>query len=307
MKQDDIFRSLDIFKIVEARHSTRTFSEELPKRRALEMLRAYLENAETPFGSDVRLSLVDLNETPGLLTSAKETYGVVRGARYVIAAAVPETADFALVQVGYAVERAVLLATALGLASCIVGGTFRREKLADALRLAEGEILPVVVPIGCEAEKSSLLDRLTRRAAKSTQRAELEDISFEGDFDHPINHISAGKLYPALEAVRLAPSARNRQPWRVLRDGKRVHFYKDTSCGRGSGYDMQEIDMGIAMCHFALAAADDGNAGSFSWKTPYIEAAPDCDYVATWRPDSAERPIFTVEIPDEEETSGGEV
>ncbi len=55
--------------------------------------------------------------------------------------------------------------------------------------------------------------------------------------------------------VRWAPSAVNRQPWRVVVDGNEARFYEARTLGRpgAEGWDIQKIDMGIAMYHFAAA------------------------------------------------------
>lgn len=300
VKQDDVFQSLDTFKIVEARHSVRTFSEEEPGARPIAVLREYCKNSETPFGNDVKLMLVSAADVHPSATEGKGTYGVIKGAKYFLLATVSEKAEFALVQVGYAVERAILFATALGLSGCILGGTFKGEQFSPAAKMEEGEILPLVVAIGMKAKKKRLSERFLRHRAKSDQRFELEDIAFDSDFENPLNHLSAGKLYPAFEAVRLAPSAKNNQPWRMVREGKKVHFYKYMSGNvRGSEFDLEEVDMGIAMCHFALVAADEGIRGEFTWKIPYIETEPSCDFVATFRPEMPGRSVFTVEIPEE--------
>ena len=58
--------------------------------------------------------------------------------------------------------------------------------------------------------------------------------------------------------VRWAPSAVNRQPWRVVMDGEKAHFYEKRSKGYvdASGWDLQKVDVGIAMCHFAFGLHD---------------------------------------------------
>ena len=55
--------------------------------------------------------------------------------------------------------------------------------------------------------------------------------------------------------VRWAPSAVNRQPWRVVVDGKSACFYEKKSRGYvdADGWDLQKVDMGIALYHFAYA------------------------------------------------------
>jgi len=62
--------------------------------------------------------------------------------------------------------------------------------------------------------------------------------------------------------VRLAPSAVNRQPWRMVVMDDVVHFYLQRAKSLGGGkLDMQKIDMGIALCHFELMAKELGFKG----------------------------------------------
>jgi hypothetical protein len=50
-----------------------------------------------------------------------------------------------------------------------------------------------------------------------------------------------------MEAVRLAPSARNRQP-------VKIKYYNDVVYATTGEFNYNKIDMGIAKLHFALGA-----------------------------------------------------
>ena len=86
-----------------------------------------------------------------------------------------------------------------------------------------------------------------------------------------------------LEAVRLAPSAVNKQPWRVVVCGDRAHFYEKRSKGYVSadGWDIQKIDMGIALSHFELAAKEKGYDVSIEISDPVLPDQGDLQYIAT--------------------------
>ncbi len=100
-----------------------------------------------------------------------------------------------------------------------------------------------------------------------------------------------GEPYAApLEAVRLAPSASNNQPWRLVLEGGppvRVHFFLERTPGyrRLTEVDLQRIDLGIALAHFELVARELGLAGG--WQ-PLPEAravhptADPTDYLLSW-------------------------
>ena len=95
---------------------------------------------------------------------------------------------------------------------------------------------------------------------------------------------AAGKLAPALEAVRLAPSAVNKQPWRAVVCGEKVHFYEKRSRGYVSdnGWDLQKIDMGIALCHFELAAKECGVDAAFELGGPSLPVPEGVAYIASF-------------------------
>ena len=137
----------------------------------------------------------------------------------------------------------------------------RRSRFAQAIGLQEGELLPTVSPVGYPAQQKSFTERMMRWGAGSDNRKPWSDIFFAGNFSQPLTQAQAGKYAEALENLRLAPSAGNKQPWRILRDAKQntFHFYLSRAFGYNSLWhvSLQNIDMGIAMCHFALTAAGD--------------------------------------------------
>ena len=54
--------------------------------------------------------------------------------------------------------------------------------------------------------------------------------------------------------------------------------------------DLQRVDMGIAMCHFELAAREAGLAGSWVFEDPGLVRPEDgAEHVAIWREDAAAR------------------
>ena len=92
--------------------------------------------------------------------------------------------------------------------------------------------------------------------------------------------------------MRLAPSASNHQPWRVVEDGDCFHFYLQRTQGYGRGSpafvlfgvaDLQRVDIGIAMCHFELAARELGLEGQWEAHDPALQKPDDTmEYVVTW-------------------------
>ena len=123
-----------------------------------------------------------------------------------------------------------------------------------------------------------------RKGIKADERLAFEKLFFDGSFDKPLSQATAGKLGHALEMVRLAPSAVNRQPWRVVLEDHAAHFYllRSKSFGRGV-LDMQKIDMGIALCHFDLAAQEAGFCPQLTEMNPELRTNSGEEYIATYQ------------------------
>jgi len=86
-----------------------------------------------------------------------------------------------------------------------------------------------------------------------------------GEFNRkPIAEVIADEaLREVFEPVRLAPSARNSQPWLFVKGEGGIHVFCANSGGimkvLGLGR-MNQVDMGICLCHAALSFAQQGKA-----------------------------------------------
>ncbi len=127
--------------------------------------------------------------------------------------------------------------------------------------------------------------------AGSNQRLPWEALFFDARWGVPLSPEAAGAYAEALEMVRLGPSASNKQPWRIVREGNHWHFYLQRTpryAAMGLGKliriaDIQRIDLGIAMCHFELTAAELGLAGQWQIGDPGLEMPDDLtEYTASW-------------------------
>ncbi len=194
---------------------------------------------------------------------------------------------------GYLLEQVILYATGLGLGTCWLGGTFTRSTFVRRFGgLRRGETMPAVVSIGLHRR------RRHASASASARRAAAGCRSSELFFERQLRPAARRRCRrrratpSALEAVRMAPSATNKQPWRLVRDGAAWHFYLRRTKGYGKGSalftvlriaDLQRVDLGIAMCHFELVAREHGLDGSWTVRDPGIPLpGDDTEYVATW-------------------------
>ena len=146
------------------------------------------------------------------------------------------------------------------------GGTFNRGAFAKAMSIKEGDLFPIISPVGTPLGEKRTIDTLMRFIAKSAIRKPWGKLFFDGGFQTPLTEGTAGPYAVPLELVRIGPSASNRQPWRVVRTPEAYHFYKAQFPGyaSGLGFDIQRIDLGIAACHFHLSARENNLPGCFT-------------------------------------------
>ena len=86
--------------------------------------------------------------------------------------------------------------------------------------------------------------------------------------------------------VRLAPSASNKQPWRILKKENEYHIFLKETKGYANtlGFNIQKVDIGIAMCHFEMTAGEAGMDGHFVDRVEQTKdiAAENLEYIVSW-------------------------
>lgn len=273
-----------VVELIRSRTSVRDYtSEVIPPETRAELESACFCLVRGPLGTSCRFLLVERDRAGIGPAAALGTYGMIRGARTYLAGAArrgpSDQEDY-----GFLFEQLLLKAADLGLATCWLGGTFTRGGFAAAVGLAADEILPAVSPVGLPPGRRSLRDSAIRTLAGSRRRKPWAELFFDGGFATPLPAEGAGPYREALEMVRLAPSASNRQPWRLLRRDGAFHFYlsRTPGYGRVAGNDLQRLDIGIAMTHFQLTLAEGGVRGGWGRRAPALEPPPNTEYIVSW-------------------------
>lgn len=277
-----MFNDFPVRETIKKRHSVRTYEPRPLSAEDKKKLLTYRDCITNPFGVPVKIHLVETESTeqPRKLG----TYGVIKGAGSFLGVVVPKE-DFGLEAAGYAMEQLVLYATSLGLGTCWLAATLNRDAFTKEMRTGGDEWMPAISPVGYAAEKRSLQERLIRSTAKSATRKPWKELFFHDDFLTPLIIERAGDYAEALELLRLAPSATNAQPWRIVMDHKAFHFYavmgKDTKAKNPPA--IQRVDLGIGACHFHLAAQDRYLPGHFEHSRNRIPDTPDgWRYLFSW-------------------------
>ncbi|KEZ90573.1 nitroreductase family protein [Lacrimispora celerecrescens] len=268
-------------KTVMDRSSVRTYENRGLSTNEKDQLNTYIDNLTNPFSIDVTFRL--LEKTASADGEKLGTYGVIKGAENYIGASAADK-ELALEALGYSFENLILYATSLGLGTCWLGGTFNRSGFAAAMNLKEGDLFPCISPVGYPTGKKRTLESVMRWVAKSGQRKEWNELFFKQEFSQPLTKVEAGDFAFPLEMVRLAPSAVNKQPWRIVQDKDAYHFYLTRTLKKDNEkIDLQRVDIGIAACHFHLAALEKGLPGKFQKLVePEIQSTDQVQYIFSW-------------------------
>ncbi len=271
-------------EVAASRKSVRTYENRPLPDGTLHELERYMEGLSNPFGGSVRFRLLKSGASAG--GEKLGTYGMIKGASYFFGAAA-KPSDFSLEALGYAFEQLILFASSKGLGTCWLGGSFQKSRFAAAMHVGCGELFPAVSPVGYPAEKRRAAENLMRKAVGADRRKPWSELFFDEAFGRPLSPEKAGKYKMPLELVRLAPSASNLQPWRIVRSGSCWHFFqqKHSALGFAFPYDIQRIDIGIAACHFHLAALELGLKGAFVRHESPPEGSEQTRYFMTWKED----------------------
>lgn len=208
-----------------------------------------------PFGSKVTFCLLDVSDEKLQTLGKMSSYGIIKGTNlYIASYCKPNDKD--IMDYGFCFEEVILELNILGLSTCWLGGTFGRSFISDALSLPSGCVVPGISPIGLSAEKKSFTDKLVRFIAKASKRKGYEELFFNVSDSKTLIPIDESKvdkeLKTVLDGIRIAPSASNKQPWRIVILNRTLYLYwdKDEKYNAAvKGFNIQALDMGIAICH----------------------------------------------------------
>ena len=248
-----------------ARHSVRRYSPEPLSEGEWAALRRAVAAVEPLDGSlEVHLALLSFDEVGGrLAVGALLTFNPAPA--YLVLHA-PEQ-EGRMEEAGFRGEQVILAATALGLGTCWVGGTFSAGAVAKRLGRPAADVL-AISPVG--HPDPGRLGRLSNAATEAVARSggkrkPLASFCFRQHWGIALQPgLVPPEVYRALEMARLAPSWSNLQPWYFLVEGDAVWAIGDSRPQRFNdrpGKPYYRLDVGIAMSHFWLAMREAGHGG----------------------------------------------
>ena len=262
-------------ELVRTRKSVRSFDGAPLRAEDREKLAAELSRLETPFDLPMEFRILDGKEH-------RLSSPVVTGTDLYAAGKLKRGA-LAEVAYGFAFERFILYAWSLGVGTVWIAGTMDRPAFEGAMELADDELLPAVTPLGYPAKKRSIRETMMRKGVGADTRLPGDRLFFDGAWDVPLPADKQAPVADLIEMVRWAPSAVNKQPWRIVVSGGAFHFYerKDRGYVSEKTGDLQKIDVGIALCHFVMGLEERGEKPAVTFGDPGLSVPQGAEYVAT--------------------------
>ncbi len=273
---------MSILDTIKNRTSCRTFKPVPLSPADKRSLEAFIRENDTGLDNE-RIPFTTIEKKAGE-KPMKLDYGIIKGhCAYVMGAS--KASVTSRVNYGYLMEKVVLKATEMSLATCWVG-YFDPDYFNGDIKIEKGYEIPSIIVIGYPTAAPSLLDKVVRFSARSAKRQPWDALFFNYHSKAALSPESVKKYSDSLEMVRLAPSSGNTQPWRVFFDDtvNEFHFYKKPVSKRYEAKGLHEIDVGIAMSHFELVSVYNGLSGVWIKHTQEsVKAMDGLRYIATWK------------------------
>lgn len=270
-----------IEKTIIKRSSVRSYENKKLSDSDKKKLMNYISTLSNPFNEKVNFHFIEKGLEPN--GEKLGTYGIIKGATSFIGVSIPDS-EFGLEAAGYEFEKLILFATHLGLGTVWLAATFSRKEFMSAMNIEKDYLFPAISPIGYSTEKKTIKEILMRKMMKSNQRKPWENLFFNNNFSTPLTKQGAGDYEIPLEMLRLAPSATNAQPWRVVKEANTYHFYESHKHDASKEEkDIKRVDLGIAISHFHLTALELKLKGKFEKiKSKELENSKEINYIISW-------------------------
>lgn len=265
---------------IKKRKSWRTYKKESLSEDIIQKIEENIVKIHNgPFGNSIKVYFFKKDKVEDAKLG---TYGMIKNAQYFLGGKT-EPEKEAFLDYGYIFERIVLFLTELDLGTCWLGGTFSRSNFRDSVDIDDSKIMPAVIATGYPQSKRSLRDKLISFNAGSHKRKAWDKLFFHKNSDNKLEKSELGKYSQILEMIRIAPSASNLQPWRIIKDENKFHFFLKRKALYNKiirNVDLQMIDMGIAMYHFEATATQLNLQGK--WEKIEHQADKDWEYIISW-------------------------
>lgn len=271
---------INVKETIKRRVSTRSYEEKSLTKKDKRKLMDFNADLTNPFGVDVKVQYISKDK--GAEDVQLGTYGTIRGAKDFLAITVKDQ-PYAMEAVGYQFENLVLYATDMGLGTVWLAGTFNRKDFKNVIEISDEDLFPCICPVGYQGQKRSFIEKITRVSLGSKKRKEWDKLFFLDDFSKSLTKEGAGRYTDALDMLRLAPSATNAQPWAVVKEGDKFHFFCNYKNSLNNDVKkIKHLDLGIALSHFHQTAMSDGLNGKLEVSDIDFDVPENMHYIITY-------------------------
>lgn len=226
---------MNLYDSITTRKSTRKYTQQAVPPEQLASIKEFVTNMK-PLIPGIRtdIKLVGAADVKGMVSAKTPHYLLVYS----------ETKDGYLANAGFLLQQADLFVSSLGLGSCWLGVAKTKAPAQNGMDYV------IMLAFGVAQDSPH------RQSLSQFNRKPLADLAKGQD--------------QRLEAVRLAPSAANSQPWYFVCGEQHLDVYRQKlGVIKAAIYDkMNQIDMGIALCHLWLASEQMGLPFAFSLGQP---------------------------------------
>lgn len=272
---------IDVKETIKRRVSIRSYEERSLTKEDKSKLMDFNASLTNPFGVDVKVQYISKDK--GAEDVQLGTYGTIRGAKDFLAITVKDQPYYAMEAVGYQFENLVLYATDMGLGTVWLAGTFNRKDFKNVIEISDADLFPCICPVGYPGQKRSFIEKITRASLGSKKRKEWDKLFFLEDFSKSLTKEDAGRYTDALDMLRLAPSATNAQPWAVVKEGDKFHFFCNYKNSINNDIKkIKHLDLGIALSHFHQTAMSDGLNGKLEVADIDFDVPENMHYIITY-------------------------
>ncbi|AMP20101.1 hypothetical protein AZF37_01930 [endosymbiont 'TC1' of Trimyema compressum] len=227
------------FDSIFKRQSIRKYEDRPVEEDVLQTIKKYIETIEPLIpGIEVKMTIVDRT----LFNKIAKGKFIVSAPHYIVITS--EEKEGSYLNAGYMGEQAVLHLTKLGIGSCWLGGAREQKDINYTLPYT----IAIAFGYGRESIERENLEGINRKEISSWASGE-----------------TASFYSLLLECVRIAPSAMNNQPWICQVSNDKIRWFKKKSNIFKKIFleNLNDVDMGIAFCHFVIAAEAENRLVTF--------------------------------------------
>lgn len=247
---------MDTYEAINRRISVRSYQNTLLEEEVLRSIEEQMKSL-IPLNDGVcyRLELVKgMSLVQSFMKGFVGSYGRI-DAPYCIAA-ITEKTPGSMENIGFLQEQLVLKLTALGLGTCWVAGIIDRKVLRSLFSVNENETVPNVIPFGFP--KEGFYNKGFRKLIGAHKRKAAGEIAFLGRWGADITETMEDHppIKRMIEASVKAPSAMNKQPSRLILEGRKAMIF--SKCRQEDDQSVSRLDAGIFAAHFYMAGLAEG-------------------------------------------------